>query len=97
MIPNGWLSAAGTRRGPAPVRTPGELPSLLMMGLGLGLVFAPVFNTGTGGAIIAVILFRSGPLTRPGQPQQVKTGPATASESSRVPGRAAQPVRDIDL
>jgi hypothetical protein len=170
MIPNGWLSAAGTRRGPAPVRTPGELPSLLMMGLGLGLVFAPVFNTGTfgvppqdagvaaatvntgqqlggsigtsllntifassvasyisahgrpspqvagqalihgystvfwwsaailtGGAIIAVILFRSGPLTRPGQPQQVKTGPATASESGRVPGRAAQPVRDIDL
>jgi hypothetical protein len=33
----------------------------------------------TGGAIIAVILFRSGPLTRPGQPQQqAQPSPATA-------------------
>jgi len=137
------------------------LPSLLIMGLGFGLVFAPVFNTGTfgvaprdagvasatvntgqqlggsigtsllntifastvasyiaahlspatvvhgrpspqltglalihgyttafwwsaailtGGAIVAVTLFRSGPLTLPGQPQPV--GPAHAAGTS---------------
>jgi hypothetical protein len=31
MIPNGWLSAAGTRRGPASVRTLGELPSGIVL------------------------------------------------------------------
>jgi hypothetical protein len=137
------------------------LPSLLIMGLGFGLVFAPVFNTGTfgvaphdagvasatintgqqlggsigtsllntifastvasyiaahlspatvvhgrpspqltglalihgyttafwwsaailtGGAIVAVTLFRSGPLTQPGQPQPA--GPARAAGTS---------------
>jgi hypothetical protein len=33
----------------------------------------------TGGAIIAVTLFRSGPLTRPGQPQQVQPAPAASA------------------
>jgi hypothetical protein len=32
----------------------------------------------TGGAIVAVTLFRSGPLTRPGQPQQFQPGPDAA-------------------
>jgi hypothetical protein len=30
----------------------------------------------TGGAIVAVTLFRSGPLTRPGQPEHVPPAPA---------------------
>jgi hypothetical protein len=163
LAPTGMILAAGglallTRIGVHSSYAAAVLPSLLMMGLGLGLVFAPVFNTGTfgvppqdagvaaatvntgqqlggsigtsllntifasavasyisahgrpspqvagqalihgygtvfwwsaailtGGAIIAVILFRSGPLTRPGQPQPVKTGPATAVSDSGSP------------
>jgi hypothetical protein len=52
---------------------------------GYGTVFWWSAAILTGGAIIAVILFRSGPLTRPGQPQQVKTGPATAVSDPGLP------------
>jgi predicted MFS family arabinose efflux permease len=156
LAPTGMILAAGglallTRIGVHSSYATAVLPSLLMMGLGLGLVFAPVFNTGTfgvppqdagvaaatvntgqqlggsigtsllntifassvasfiagnahgrpspqvagqalihgystvfwwsaailtGGAIVAVTLFRSGPLTRPGQPEHVPPAPA---------------------
>ena len=157
LAPAGMILAAGglallTRIGVHSSYAAAVLPSLLMMGLGLGLVFAPVFNTGTfgvppqdagvaaatvntgqqlggsigtsllntifassvasyiaatprpprpqmagqalihgystvfwwsaailtGGAIVAVTLFRSGPLTGPGQPQQFQPGPDAA-------------------
>jgi hypothetical protein len=37
----------------------------------------------TGGAIVAVTLFRSGPLTRPGQPPQVQPGLAPSPSSTK--------------
>jgi MFS transporter len=54
LAPSGMILAAGglallTRIGVHSSYAGGVLPSLLMMGLGLGLVFAPVFNTGTFG------------------------------------------------
>jgi len=54
LAPSGMILAAGglallTRIGVHSSYAGDVLPSLLMMGLGLGLVFAPVFNTGTFG------------------------------------------------
>ena len=68
----------------------GSVPSPQVAGQALIHGYSTVFlvvrpPSWTGGAIIAVILFRSGPLTRPGQPQQVKTGPATAVSDPGLP------------
>jgi hypothetical protein len=103
LVASGMLAAAGAmvwlaRLGPHTGYAAGVLGPVILASAGVGMVIAPVINTGifAVGAVTAGVLLRSGPLrpasTPPPEPAEVttaeaKAGPLFPGSRTRVPGR----------